>query len=120
MSTSNDAHNGAIEDDRIYSFAFCADKADVSLATFRRLVSAGTGPKVTDVSDRRRGVRGKNYRAWLDSRTVSKPEVQLPPAKPPPLPKPIIADMPPLVDTPARRGRGRPRKAAEPDRLETP
>jgi hypothetical protein len=68
---SRRTHNGLIEPDRIYGFDLCADLADISLPTFRRQVKKGTGPQVTQVSDRRFGVRGRHLSAWLDSKALA-------------------------------------------------
>jgi hypothetical protein len=37
------------------------------MATLRRRIADGTGPKITKISARRIGVRGRHYREWLDA-----------------------------------------------------
>jgi hypothetical protein len=58
-------------DDRIHSFEDCAAAADLSPATFRRQVASGQGPIITRLSQRRLGVRGRHFCAWLDARAAS-------------------------------------------------
>ena len=61
----------AADDERILTIQeFCA-LASFSPATFRRLVARGEGPRVTRLSDRRRGIRGKHAKAWLDARSAT-------------------------------------------------
>jgi predicted DNA-binding transcriptional regulator AlpA len=53
-------------DDRIIPLPEIADASDLSMATLRRRIADGTGPKITKVSARRVGVRGRHFREWLD------------------------------------------------------
>jgi predicted DNA-binding transcriptional regulator AlpA len=57
-----------LEDDRVISFEQAAAVSDVSVPTFRRIIGRNEGPRVTQLSPRRCGVRVKDLRAWLDSR----------------------------------------------------
>jgi len=43
---------------------------DLSDSTGRRLLKAGKGPRVIQLSDRRRGVTRRENRRWQESRTV--------------------------------------------------
>jgi predicted DNA-binding transcriptional regulator AlpA len=54
-------------DDRVLPLREVADAADISVVTLRRRIADGSGPKLTRVSDRRVGVRGRHYREWLDT-----------------------------------------------------
>jgi hypothetical protein len=55
--------------DRVNSFAECAHRAGVSLATWRRILERGDGPKIVQLSRRRRGVRQSHFVEWLDAHT---------------------------------------------------
>lgn len=46
-----------------------AAEAGVSIATFRRFVKAGRGPRIVRLSDRVHGVRRCDLDAWIESRT---------------------------------------------------
>jgi hypothetical protein len=48
-----------------------ADDCQMSLATLRREIKAGRGPKITQLSARRFGVQRRHRRAWLDQRAES-------------------------------------------------
>jgi hypothetical protein len=50
--------------------AWCG-RVGISLATGRRLVAAGDGPRVTRLSERRIGVRERDHLAWLDARATN-------------------------------------------------
>lgn len=54
--------------DRVLPVAEVADRCSISIATFKRLVSKGLGPKITELSARRQGVRESHLVQWLDSR----------------------------------------------------
>jgi predicted DNA-binding transcriptional regulator AlpA len=54
--------------DRVLSRGECAYRANLSLATFDRLVKAGKGPPLLALSERRRGVKESDLNAWLNSR----------------------------------------------------
>jgi predicted DNA-binding transcriptional regulator AlpA len=40
--------------------------AGISAATLRRLIKAGIGPRVTQISERRRGVTDADRQVWLE------------------------------------------------------
>lgn len=40
----------------------------ISLATLRRMIAAGAGPKITRLSERRIGIRDSHRTEWLDGR----------------------------------------------------
>jgi predicted DNA-binding transcriptional regulator AlpA len=65
------AESGGLNPDRVYSLAFIADLAGISLATLRRLIRAGDGPQLTRISERRVGIRGRHGTAWLDARVAA-------------------------------------------------
>jgi hypothetical protein len=48
-----------------------ATECRMSLATLRREIAAGRGPKVTQLSARRFGVQRRHRREWLDARTTN-------------------------------------------------
>jgi hypothetical protein len=56
------------DDRRVMSFAEWCDLNDISVWTGRRLVKAGLGPKILQLSPRRIGVRVADNRAWQQSR----------------------------------------------------
>jgi hypothetical protein len=60
--------------DHVNSYAQCARRAGVSLATWRRILERGEGPEVVQLSARRCGVRESAFLQWLDSRTRANPE----------------------------------------------
>lgn len=41
---------------------------NISWATFKRIMQRGEGPPITDLTERRRGVREDDWRHWLDDR----------------------------------------------------
>jgi hypothetical protein len=53
--------------DRVSPFDEWCKRIGVSLATGRRLLASGKGPKVTRLSERRIGIRERHHRAWLDA-----------------------------------------------------
>ena len=53
---------------RVVSFQTAARWAGVSLATFRREVAQGRGPRIVRLSARRVGVRTADAIAWLESK----------------------------------------------------
>jgi len=61
----------ACADDRVLTLAESALISSLSIATFRRTISAGDGPTLTRLSGRRLGVRVRDLRQWLDSRAVA-------------------------------------------------
>ena len=56
-------------DDRVVSLIAAAQTADVSLATLRRRIADGSGPRIVRVTERRVGIRVRDLKAWLDART---------------------------------------------------
>jgi hypothetical protein len=52
-------------DDEVRSVKEWCRTANFSPATGRRQIKAGNGPTITRLSERRIGVTGRNYRAWL-------------------------------------------------------
>ncbi|MFG1341856.1 helix-turn-helix transcriptional regulator [Xanthobacter autotrophicus] len=58
-----------LDDMRVLSLQQVADLAGISLATLRRQITAGTGPKMLRMSARRVGVRVGDYKRWLEERT---------------------------------------------------
>jgi hypothetical protein len=79
-ATSGDQMNqisqlvGALDADRIYGFDEFAELIGISVATLRRLIRSGCGPRVTWMSARRGGIRGRHASEWLDSRASAAPE----------------------------------------------
>jgi predicted DNA-binding transcriptional regulator AlpA len=68
MSNPEKQHSPIVNfDDRIIPLAEVADASDLSIATLRRRIADGTGPKITKISERRIGVRGRHFREWLDA-----------------------------------------------------
>ena len=62
-------HDRANPDDhRVLSFRHWCELNGLSLSTGRRIISAGTGPIITQLSPRRIGITIANNRAWQESR----------------------------------------------------
>lgn len=57
--------------DRVRNLRDTASLLGISLATLRRLIARGIGPKVVRVSDRRSGIRDSERERWLSERTVA-------------------------------------------------
>jgi predicted DNA-binding transcriptional regulator AlpA len=55
-----------VAQNRVRSLRETAAMAGVSLATLRRRIADGTGPRVTRVSERRVGIRDRDREVWLD------------------------------------------------------
>jgi hypothetical protein len=54
------------DDDRVVPFReWCAEKG-ICVATGRRLIASGRGPKITRLSERRIGIRVRDDREWLE------------------------------------------------------
>ena len=68
-----------LEDDRVLTFAEFCELAGISEYTRQRLAKSGEHPLITQLSERRRGIRTRDYRQWLDCRT--KGPVARPPAQ---------------------------------------
>ncbi len=60
-----------LEHDRVLTIAQAAVIAGVSVATLRREIKAGRGPRVTWLSMRRCGIRVRHLREWLDARMAA-------------------------------------------------
>jgi prophage regulatory protein len=56
--------------DRVMTLAEFAAAAGISIATVHRRIADGTGPRTIRLSERRLGVRVRDYRAWLDARSA--------------------------------------------------
>jgi predicted DNA-binding transcriptional regulator AlpA len=54
--------------DRVHSLGEFAAIVGISLPTLRRLISAGEGPQITQLSARRVGVRDSHGQQWLEER----------------------------------------------------
>jgi predicted DNA-binding transcriptional regulator AlpA len=70
MSAEQDSY----PDDTVITIKQWCQRAGISYATAQRLIAAGDGPTITKLSTRRLGVRGRDHRAWLDSRAVRRNE----------------------------------------------
>ena len=53
---------------KVYPFRAWCQKNGMSVKTGRRLVKAGLGPKLTDLTERIKGVREDHDAEWLESR----------------------------------------------------
>jgi predicted DNA-binding transcriptional regulator AlpA len=51
---------------RVRSFAETAEICGISLATLRRRIASGKGPRVTAMSERRKGISDRDREAWLE------------------------------------------------------
>jgi hypothetical protein len=58
-------------DDRVLTLRQIAAAASLHPRTLRRLIAKGNGPTITRVSDRKRGVRVRHLREWLEHRVES-------------------------------------------------
>jgi hypothetical protein len=56
----------APQPNRVRSFPETAEICGISLATLRRRIKAGKGPRVTAVSERRKGVTDRDREIWLE------------------------------------------------------
>ena len=61
----------ALDDQRVMTIAQWAQVNGFSVWTGQRLLKAGKGPVVTQISDRRIGITVRNNRAWQESRAKS-------------------------------------------------
>ncbi len=57
--------------DPVRSLRYTASVLGISVATLRRLIADGVGPKVVRVSERRPGIRDSEREHWLSERTVA-------------------------------------------------
>ena len=53
---------------RVRSLKQAATAANISVPTLRRLIRSGQGPKTIQLSERRLGVRDRDFFAWLETR----------------------------------------------------
>ena len=53
---------------KVLSLKFCAEAAGIDPRTFARIRSAGHGPHIVQVSERRIGVLEADFAAWIESR----------------------------------------------------
>jgi hypothetical protein len=58
----------ALDDQRVMTKRQCAEINSISVWTLDRLIKAGKGPVITQISDRRIGVTIGNNRKWQASR----------------------------------------------------
>jgi len=58
----------ALDDQRVMTFPQWCEVNGFSIWTGKRLVAAGKGPKITQISDRRIGITVGNNRRWQKSR----------------------------------------------------
>ncbi len=56
----------APQPNRVRSFQETAELAGISVATLRRRIKDGTGPVVTQMSPRRKGVTDRHRELWLE------------------------------------------------------
>ena len=61
----------ALDDQRVMTIAQWAKVNGFSVWTGQRLIKAGKGPVVTQVSDRRVGITVRSNRVWQESRAKS-------------------------------------------------
>jgi hypothetical protein len=58
----------AVDELRVLTKAQAAKICGISIWTLKRLIDAGKGPKLTQISDRRVGIRVGDLRRWQESR----------------------------------------------------
>ncbi len=56
--------------DPVRSLRYTASVLGISVATLRRLIDDGVGPRVVRVSERRPGIRDSERERWLSERTT--------------------------------------------------
>jgi predicted DNA-binding transcriptional regulator AlpA len=61
-------HQRETSDDRILSFRQWCESLGISTSTGRRLIAAGEGPPVLQLSARRLGIRMSDALAWQETR----------------------------------------------------
>ena len=62
-------------DDRVITLNEAAQVSCLSIATLRRRLAEGAGPRIVRMSERRVGVRVRDLRAWIEANTS--PALQL-------------------------------------------
>jgi hypothetical protein len=68
MSQSQQDIETSADDDRVLRFADWCRLNSFSIATGRRIVQAGKGPTIIELSARRLGIRVGDNRAWQKTR----------------------------------------------------
>jgi hypothetical protein len=63
----------ATQPNRVRSYQETADICGISLATLRRRIAAGKGPRVATMSERRKGISDRDREAWLEECAWSAP-----------------------------------------------
>jgi predicted DNA-binding transcriptional regulator AlpA len=68
MSQQSDNQPIGADDDRVLRFAEWCRLNSFSIATGRRIIAAGTGPRIIELSARRVGIRVRDNREWQAKR----------------------------------------------------
>jgi hypothetical protein len=69
--SSKQQRDAAPADDLVVDpLAVVAEECRMSIATLRREIARGRGPKITHLSERRQGVQRRHRREWLDARSA--------------------------------------------------
>jgi hypothetical protein len=68
LRTSESEQDEHLNDDKILSFADWCRLNSFSIATGRRIVQSGNGPRIIELSARRLGIRVADNRAWQQAR----------------------------------------------------
>jgi hypothetical protein len=63
-----DERDRALDDQRVMTIPQWAEVNGFSIWTAQRLIKAGKGPKITQISDRRIGITVANNRKWQAAR----------------------------------------------------
>ena len=66
--------NRALDDHRVMTFPQWCEINGFSIWTGQRLLKAGKGPVITQISDRRIGITVANNRAWQKARERTSPD----------------------------------------------
>jgi hypothetical protein len=53
---------------RVLGFIEAAERSDQSVRTLQRQIAKGEGPRVVEISERRRGILESDFEAWLLAR----------------------------------------------------
>ena len=56
-------------DDRVVTLIEAAQASCLSIATLRRRLAEGAGPRIVRLSERRVGIRVRDLKAWIDANT---------------------------------------------------
>ena len=76
--TANNARRAEVRataTDYILGIAECADRANVHLRTFQRVIERGEGPPVVMISKWRQGILESDFTAWLRAAGSSSPRL---------------------------------------------